>query len=100
MKLGILVNADEHLRDIVGLTRAAVSKGHEVILFAMDRGVRLLENPSYTELSKLRGVTMSVCEHSAKAHGVRTEGLAGEIVFGSQYHNAVMHHTADRVIVL
>jgi hypothetical protein len=43
---------------------------------------------------------MSVCEHSAQGHGVETAGLPKEIVCGSQYHNAVMIHSADRVIVL
>lgn len=100
MKLGILVNTKRHLRDIIGLTTAAVSKGHEVTLFAMDEGTRLLEDPSYTELCRLPGVAMSVCEHSAKAYAVRTEGLPKEIVCGSQLQNAVMAHGADRVIVL
>ncbi|MBI4591096.1 MAG: hypothetical protein HY725_19895 [Candidatus Rokubacteria bacterium] len=100
MKLGILVNTDRHLHDIVGLTRAAVSSGHEVTLFAMDEGTRLVEDPSYTDLCKLPGVAMSVCEHSAKGHHVRTVGLPKEIVCGSQYHHAVMVHGADRMIVL
>ncbi len=100
MKLGILVNTDRHLQDIVGLTRAAVAKGHEVALFTMDEGTRLLGSPSYTDLCRLPGVAVSVCEHSAKSHAVPTAGLPKEIVFGSQYHNAVMVHGADRVIVL
>ena len=100
MKLGILVNTDRHLRDIVGLTTAAVAGGHEVALFAMDAGTRLLGDPSYTELCRLPGVAMSVCEHSARGHGVETAGLPKEIVCGSQYHNAVMVNSADRVIVL
>lgn len=100
MKLGVLVNTDRHLRDIIGLTEAAVSKGHEVMLFTMDTGTRLLEDRSYTDLSKLSGVTVSVCEHSAVQHGVRTEGLPKGIVLGSQYHNAVMSNSADRVVVL
>lgn len=100
MKLGILVNTDKHLPDVVGLTRAAVARGHEVVLFTMNGGTRLLENPSYAELSGLPGVAMSVCEHSAKGCGVQTAGLPKEIVRGSQYHNAVMAHSADRVIVL
>ena len=100
MKLGILVNTDRHLPDIIGLTKVAVSKGHEVILFAMDEGTRLLEDPSYTELCRLPGVAMSVCEYSANGHGVETAGLPKEIVCGSQYHNAVMVNSADRVIVL
>ena len=39
MKLGILVNTDRHLKvEIAGLTHAALAKGHEVAIFAMDEG--------------------------------------------------------------
>ncbi len=100
MKLGILVNTGKHLDAVIGLTRAAAAKGHEVVLFAMDEGTKLLENPAYTALCRLQGVTMSVCDHSAKARGVDTEAMPEEIVCGSQYNNAVMNHEADRVIVL
>ena len=100
MKLGILVNTDKHLEDITGLTKAALSKGHEVILFAMDDGTKLLEQPSYIELHSLQGVAMSFCDHSAKGLGVKTEGVPEEIVCGSQYNNAAMNHDADKMIVL
>lgn len=100
MKLGILVRSDNYLEHLVGLTRAAVAKGHEVTLFATDYGVKLLGNPGYVALSELGGVAMSVCEHSAKAHHVSTDGLPKEIVRGSQYDNAVMTQWADRVVVL
>ena len=100
MRLGILVTTDRHLRDVVGVTKAAVAGGYEVVLFAMDAGTRLLGDPSYTELCRLPGVAMSVCEHSAKRHGVETAGLPREIVCGGQYQNAMMVHGADRVIVL
>ncbi len=100
MTLGILVNSDRHLHDITGLTRAAVSKGHQVILFAMDEGTRLLESATFTDLCGLPGVSMSLCEHSAETCRVRAEGLPDKIVRGSQYHNAVMNNSADRVIVL
>lgn len=100
MKLGVLVNTARHLDHVLGLTRAAVAAGHEVMLFAMDEGVKLLENPSYTGLSALPGVSMSVCEHSVKEHGVRMAGVPEAIVRGSQFHNAVMSRSADRVIVL
>jgi len=100
MKLGIFVNTDRHLADVVGLVKAALAKGHEVILFNMDDGTKLLHTPEFAELCKTKGVTMSFCDHSAKHLGVTSEGLAKEIVCGSQYNNAVMHHEADRVIVL
>ncbi len=100
MKLGILVNTDKNIEAVIGLTRAAISKGHEVSIFAMDDGTRLLENPSYTELCSLQGVTMSFCDHSAKRLGVRTEGISKDIICGSQYNNAAMNHNSDRVIIL
>ena len=100
MKLGILVTSDRHPEHLAGLTRAAVAKGHEVTLFATDSGVKLLGSPACVALSELGGVAMSLCEHSAKAYQVPTDGLPEKIVRGSQYDNAVMTQWADRVVVL
>ena len=100
MKLGILVNTNRHLKDVVGLTKAALAKGHEVIVFNMDDGTKLLGTPEFKELCGTKGVVMSFCDHSAKGLNVTTEGLPSEIVCGSQYNNAVMNHNADRVIIL
>ncbi len=100
MKLGILVNTNKQLDDIIGLTEAAASRGHEVIIFAMDEGTRLLEEPLFTGLSAKENVNMGFCDHSALQLGVNKEGLTEEIVVGSQYDNAVMDHESDRVIVL
>ena len=100
MKLGILVNTDDHLDDVLGLVDAALAQGHEVILFTMDSGTRLLVHPSYQAQCKRPGVTMSYCDHSAQQLGVATGTIPDEIICGSQYDNAVMMHTADKVIVL
>jgi predicted peroxiredoxin len=100
MKLGILVNTDRHTEDLKGITRATLSKGHEVIIFMMDAGVRLLEDPTVVGLSEEAGVTMSFCDHSVKKLGVSKEGIPDKIVCGSQFNNAAMNHEADRVIVL
>jgi len=100
MKLGIFVNTNKHLSEVMGFTKAALSKGHEVIIFNMDEGTKLVSTPEFGELCKTPGVTMSFCDHSAKHVGAATEGLPAEIACGSQYNNAVMNHDADRVIVL
>lgn len=100
MKLGILVNTDIHPETVIGITRAALAKGHEVIIFNMDEGVRLLDISSYTELCRIQGVTMSFCDHNAKGFGIRKELIPPEITCGSQYNNAAMSHIADKVIVL
>ncbi len=100
MKLGIHVNDDRHLEHVVGITKAAVSKGHEVFIFTMVDGVRLLENPTYTGLCKIPNVKMSFCDHNASGYGIKKEGIPEEVVCGSQYNNAVMMHDVDKVIVL
>ncbi len=100
MKLGILVNTERHLEHIIGITRAACDKGHYVIIFAMDEGTHLLRSPQFTELSKLDGVKMGLCRHSAEEHQIELEDLPDGITRGSQFDNAVMNHEADRVIVL
>jgi predicted peroxiredoxin len=100
MKLGILVNTDKHFEDVIGLTKAAISKGHEVIIFTMDDGCMFLGNPGYAELCKLQGVHMSFCDHNARELEIKTEEISDELVCGSQYENAVMAHNSDKLIVL
>ena len=100
MKLGIFVNTNRHPDHVVGLVKAALAKGHEVIMFNMDDGTKLLGTSEFEALCKMKGVTLSFCEHSAKGLNVTTEGLQPEIVCGSQYNNAVINHNADRVIIL
>lgn len=100
MKLGILVNTARHLDDVIGLTEAAIAKGLEVIIFAMDEGTRLLADRTFASLASIEGVTMSACEHSAKACNVSIERLPPQIRCGSQLNNAMMAHAADRVVIL
>ena len=100
MKLGILVNTDRHLEHILGLTAAATAKNHEVVIFAMDDGVRLLDDKSFTDLSGRKGVLLSFCSHSARDQGIETEGRPEGITVGSQLNNAMMAQTVDRMINL
>jgi peroxiredoxin family protein len=100
VKLGIHVNTDRHLDRLVGIVRAAVAAGHEVSVFTMAEGCRLLEDRRFTELCTVPNVTMSFCDLNATQMAVRKEGIPEEIVCGSQYHNVIMVGWADRVIVL
>lgn len=100
MKLGILVTTDKHLDDVLGLAKAAVARGHEVLVFNMDVGTKLLGHDSFRQLCKTKGVTMSFCDHSAGREKVSKEGIPAEVVCGSQFNNANMMHDADRVINL
>lgn len=100
MKLGILVNTDRHLEHILGLTAAARAKDHEVVIFAMDDGVRLLDDESFADLCSQDGVSMSFCSHSAREQGIDTEGRPASITVGSQLNNAMMAQAVDRMISL
>jgi len=99
-KLGILVNTDQYIQHITGLTKASIAKDYEVSIFVMDVGTRLLENDSFVALANLPAVSISLCEHSAKACGIDTKLLPNNINCASQFNNAMMNHHADRVIVL
>lgn len=100
MKLGILVNTDRHLEHILGLAAAATAKNHEVLIFAMDDGVRLLDDKSFAELAGRKGVSLSFCSHSAREQGIETEGRPEAITVGSQLNNAMMAQAVDRMINL
>ncbi len=100
MKLGILVNTRGHREDVIGITEAARSRGHEVIIFVMDEATKLLEDPAFTALASKDGVSMSFCDHNATKFQINKELVPEGVVCGSQYNNAQMHHEADRVIVL
>ncbi len=100
MKLGILVNTDKHMDDVIGIAKAAVSRQHTVTIFTMDRGTTLFQYPQYRALCSVEGITMSFCDHNAKKFEADTEGIPDEIVCGSQFDNATMHHDCDKIIVL
>ncbi len=100
MKLGILINTDSCLDEVMGITKEAVSRGHEVIIFTMDAGTRFLQNSSFIDMSGWDGVTMTVCDHSAKNIDVNTENLHPEIALAGQFNNAEMNADAEKVIVL
>jgi predicted peroxiredoxin len=100
MKLVILVNRDDHLDHIVGLTQAATDKSHEVRIFAMDSGTRLLEDELFLDLTGLPGVSMCACGHSMDREGIKAEGLPEAVIRGSQLNYSMMNQDADKVIVL
>ena len=100
MKLGILVNSNQHLDDIIGIVKAASLKGHTVTIFVTDVGTQLLARSEFTLLSELERVSITFCEHSAEHNHIQLEGVPESISKGSQYNNAVMNKESDRVIVL
>ena len=100
VKLGLLITTDRHLDHIIGYTNAAVAKGHEISLFCMDKGTKLLEEKRFTDLCRAQGAVINICRHSAEQHGINLDKLSKDIICGSQFNNAMMNHEADKVISL
>ncbi len=100
MILGLLVTRDGFKDDIIGLTKAAVTKGLQVIIFMMDDGIRHTQDKDVVALKDLEGVTVSICDHSAKLRNVEEDMVPEGITCGSQYQNAVMNQDAEKVIVI
>jgi len=100
MNLGILVTTDKNQGAVMGITDAALAKGHEVIIFCTDAGVNLVKDSSFTALSAKGGVTLGYCDHSGKAFGVVNDDVPDAVTCGSQFDNATMFNKADKMINL
>lgn len=99
MKLGILVTSDKYLNHVIGIAKAASAKGHEVSLFAMDDGTRLMDASGLRQLCGVERLSMSLCRHSAEEKHVNIQDIPKEIIAGSQFNNAMMQNEADKVLV-
>lgn len=95
--LGIMITKYANLEHIAGVTRAAGKAGHRVVIFMTDEGVKFTRDPKFLELLAIKGVEVSVCDHSCERTGVheKTDGIN----YGSQYNNAGMLHDSERVLV-
>lgn len=99
MTLGILVTTDKYKDDIVGITEAAVCRGHRVIIFFMDEGCRLITDSRIISLNGRDSVSMSLCDFNRRKMGLLDRDIPEGIICGSQYDNAVMNRESDKVIV-
>jgi len=96
--LGIVVKTDEYPQHVAGIARAAAKRGHTVMVFMTDDGVRICSHPEISALKDIADV--SLCDHSAKDRNVDESSIPDGITCGSQYNNAVVNHDADRVVVI
>jgi hypothetical protein len=99
MTIGILVTTDRHRDDIIGITEAAIRRGHRVIIFFMDKGCWLIKDAEITGLCSSGSVSMSICDLNRRQIGIADVDVPAGIVCGSQYDNAVMNRESDKVIV-
>jgi len=60
--LGIFVTSANHMRHVMGVTKAAVAKGSKVKVFFTWKGTHLSKDPQFPELCKIAEV--SICADS------------------------------------
>jgi len=99
-KLGICVAGEANLRHVIGLTGAAGAAGKKVEVFFTGEGVRLTQDPRFSEL--IGAARVSVCEVSYIANGLRGQPVEGLVDkdFVTQGRNAEMVEECDRYVVL
>jgi hypothetical protein len=98
LQLGIVAAHGGAGPELVGLASAAARRGWACRCFLTDTGVLLLRSPGVLELARSGAMRLDVCEHSwaLYAQGAVPDGARA----GSQYSNAELAHTCDRVVVL
>ena len=100
MILGMLLITRGYRDDVLGLAQSALKQGHEVNIFMMDEGVFYSQDPDVAGLAGQDGVTISLCERSCQWRDIEEDMIPAGITAGSQLQNAIMHNSADRIIVI
>jgi len=100
MILGMLLITRGYKDDLLGLAGEALKQGHEVNIFMMDDGVYYSQDEEVAALAGRDNVAMSLCERSCQWRDISEDMIPDGITEGSQMQNAVMHNSADRVLVL
>lgn len=98
MLFGIVATNESATDHLLGLARAASARGWQCRCFLTDLGVKLLRSAELLELARAGTLELAVCEHSWELYG-GGPAPAG-VLMASQYQNAELAHTCDRVIVL
>jgi len=103
--LGINVSSDKNWEHLLGIVRAAIAKGKEVIIFYTYKGVYLIKHPDFAKLAEaIKGHgKMSACLHSWNSFELgdysNVPGMA-KTDFGTQIRHAELFQEMDRYIVL
>ena len=98
-KLGILVTSDEHLDHLLGIAKAAVQAGKEVLVFLTYRGVLLTQDPRFAGLEGQAQV--SLCNVNFEAFKLsKPVPLVAEKDFATQARHGMLIEDCDRYLVL
>ncbi|MBI4686357.1 MAG: DsrE family protein [Nitrospirae bacterium] len=99
MRLGILITSTTYAEKILEITKAAVKRGHAVVIFMTDDGIYLVTNNEIANLRHLGNVEMSLCNYSATGRHLDEKEIPEGVINGTQYQNSIMHNECDKVLI-
>lgn len=103
MRFGLVVTDERHGDAAITLLEAAQARGWSCRCFLNDRGVLLLADSYFIGSPAFRLTAVAVCEVSMERYeeeGLRPSDINSHVVIGSQYQNAELVKTSDRILVL
>ena len=92
--LGIFVTNPNHMKHVVGVTKAAAAKGANVKLFFTWYSTKLTTDPEFPKLCAMENVDVSICADSYVKSGFDVEnvpeGLTKEKMATQAQHGAII----------
>ncbi len=95
MRLLIVASTEDSIRNILGLTNAAINNGYNVTLFFNEKSVFLLKKPSL--LNKINA-TKLVCRTSFNELGLKNDDLITETKMSSLAELVELFEKHDKVV--
>jgi len=104
-KFGIFVTSPQHMRHILGLTRAAVRAGKKVMIFFTFKSIHLTKNPDFYTLTQLCDVEdVAICADSYICEGFDNvndvpRGLTDKQMRTQAFHGAILDECAKYIVM-
>lgn len=104
-KLGIFVTTPQHMRHILGITKAAVRAGKKVKIFFTFKSIHLTKSPEFYELSQYCAVEdIAICADSYICEGFDNEhdiprGLTDKQMRTQAFHGAILDECGKYIVM-
>jgi peroxiredoxin family protein len=104
-KLGIFVTSPQHMRHILGITKAAVRAGKKVMVFFTFKSIHLTKSPEFSELTQLIAVEdVAICADSYICEGFDNvndipRGLTDKQMRTQAFHGAILDECAKYIVM-
>ncbi len=104
-KLGIFVTSPQNMRHILGIAKAAVRAGKQVMVFFTYKSIHLTKSPEFKELTQLCAVEdVAICADSYICEGYDNvndvpAGLIDKQMRTQAFHGAILDECAKYIVM-